>query len=492
MKILISTLIVVLLSGCEQIINAVDHEAVTVDTNAYYSVYQKTSSDSWRIMTSDNINFGLQTTTFTLGDSQSAFGVVFVCPSRRADRPHEVHVYYSTKAELELVDFNCRKSLDEIIEKPLYGAVKGVAIASSVNPDGEFVRLAMSRDVALDAWEAYAVMVRTGTRDVVGLKGKQAADGLVKSEKFLIRRKVQLAASAVPFPLDVDFSGVDFSFYTENFDENSRSIVNITGKNQGDIIQSNLAFLSRNKTVLDLVSSTEDSFSFLPIPLKKYTQTVDDFVNRFEFNPGEGHELLVSANSSTDGAVTRETSKFFTVSEAVVHEMHLPKAISDANRPSLALVNTGDMQRIALKWNKYQDPESGETKIYRWKVEGLAGEPLPDKKPAEDVGQVNWFITVTPGWLNSVGSTDGKYALVIPTHFENGQSDGSIDKDDYWHKEWGFKASTPVSWQMSAVSAAQNNKAEDVIDYLLNRNIGDDLQFSQVYVRSSTEHLATP
>jgi len=489
------SMIVMWLSACEQIKNAFDHSAISVDTNAYYSVYQKNSGDNWRVIVSDNVSFIFKAITFTLDDSDAGFGVVFVCPSSRADRPHEVHVYYSTKPEMELINFNCRKSLDEIIEKPIYGSVSGVQMADTANPDGEFARLAISNDVTVDAWEAYAAIVRSGTRDIVGIKGKHAGDGGVLPEKFLIRRKLQLAASAVPFSQNVDFSGVDISFYTKNFSESSRSIVNITGKNQGDIVQSNISFLSRNKTVLDMLSSSQDNFSFLPIPLDEFTETIDDFVRTSEFNPGEGHELHVSAQS-TDGSVTREVSKFFTVSEGVVHDMNLPAPIADT--PLLALKEIDDMQGISLNWNKYQDVASGNTHMYRWEVEGESAAHLPDKVPTEEIGRVKWHITVTPGWLSAVGATGTNYTLVVPTHYEDGESDGVIDKDDAWRKEWGFRATTPVNWQMSAVSVTytdeddddiEDNNAGDVIDYLLNRNIDEDLQFSQVYVSSTTEPL---
>jgi len=494
-KVLALTLTALLLSACEQIKNAVDHSAISVDTNAYYSVYQKSNSDNWRAIITDNFTFGFKTVTFNLDDSDAGFGVVFVCPSSRPDRPHEVHVYYSTKSEMELINFNCRKSLDEIIEKPVYGSVSGVQMGDAANPEGEFARLAISSDVALDVWEAYAAVVRTGTRDIVGVKGKHAGDGGILAEKFLIRRKLQLAASAVPYSQNVDFSGADISFFTRKFDENSRSIVNITGKNQGDIVQSNISFLSRNKTVLDLLSSTQDSFSFLPVPLDKFTETVDDFVRISEFNPGEGHELLVSARSS-DGSATREVSKFFTVSEGVVHDMNLPASVPDKDKPRLALTKIDDMQSIDLNWNKYQDAASGNTRLYRWEVEGESAAHLPDKAPVETIGRVKWHITVTPGWLSTVGVIGTNYTLRVPTHYEDGQSDGVIDKDDAWRKEWGFKATTPVDWQMSAISVTQtdenddgieDNNAGNVIDYLLNRNIGENLQYSQVYVNSTTE-----
>lgn len=475
-----------LLSACEQIKNAKDHSAISVDTNAYYSVYQKSNTDIWRTVIKDNATFGLKTVAFTLEESNDGFGVVFVCPSDRADRPHEVHVYYSTYSEMELINFNCRKSLDEIIEKPVYGSVSGVEMANTGNPEGEFARLAISNDVEVDAWEAYAAIVRTGTRDIVGIKGKHAVDGSLLPEKFLIRRKLQLAPSAVPYSQNVDFSGVDLSFFTRKFNENSRSVVNVTGNNQGDIVRSKISFLSRNKTVLDLLSSTQDSFSFLPVPLDKFTETVDDFVKNSEFNPGEGHELFVSAQSS-DGSVTREVSKFFTVSDGVVHDMNLPSPIS--NQPAVALKKVDDMQSIILNWNKYQDATSGDTRLYRWEIEGEAAAHLPDKVPTETIGRVKWYVTVTPGWLNAVGVIGTNYTLVVPTHYEDGQSDGVIDKDDAWRKEWGFRATTPVNWQMSAVSVTENNKAGDVIDYLLNRNIDEKLQFSQVYVSSTTEPL---
>jgi len=492
-KLLALMLIALYLSACEQIKNAVDHSAISVDTNAYYSVYQKSNSDSWRPIIKDNLSFGLKTLTFNLDDADAGFGVVFVCPSSRPERPHEVHVYYSTKSEMELINFNCRKSLDDIIEKPIYGSVNGVDMGDTANPDGEFARLALSNDVALDVWEAYAAVVRTGIRDIVGVKGKHAGDGGILAEQFLIRRRVQLAASEVPHTQDVDFTGTDLSFFTKKFDENSRSVVNITGMDQGDVIQSNISFLSRNKTVLDLLSSTQDSFSFLPVPLGAFTETVDDFINAFEFNPGEGHELLVSAQSS-NGLVTREVSKFFTVSEGMVHDLNLPAAIAD--QPLLKLEKIDDMQRIFLTWNKYQDPASGNTRLYRWEVQGEAAVHLPDKVPAETIGRVKWHITVTPGWLNSVGATGTNYTLLVPTHYEDGLSDGVIDKDDAWRKEWGFKATTPVDWQMSVISVTQSdedndgiedNNAGNVIDYLLNRNIGENLQYSQVYVSSTTE-----
>ena len=494
-KVLSLMTLIFLLSACEQLRNAVSHTAVTVDTNANYSAYQKTSADSWKVIAEQNSTFGFKTNTFTVDDPQSAYGLVFVCPSERADLPHEVHVYYSTEEEMELIDFNCRKSLDDIIEKPIYGTIKGVKMAEldgSANPEGEFVKLAVAKDLTLDAWEAYAVMVRTGTRDIVGLKGKQSVTGVIKPEKFLIRRRVQLAASAVPLILDVDFSDDSFLYFSRAFNENARSNVNILGRNDGDVIRSSLSFISRYKTVLNLETSTQDSFSFLPVPLDEYTETINDFTEPSEFNPGEGHELIVSevsVASENKEQVNREVSKFFTNSEGINHEMVLPKAIS--NQPLVALRNVGDMQSIVLNWKDYQDSAVGKTRLYRWEIEGLAAAPLEKKLPKKNIEQVKWFVSVTPGWLKAVGDTDGNHILIIPTHYKKGASGGEVSVDDSWLKEWGFKHTTSVSWKMSAVSVAHTNTAQEVIDYLLNRNISDNLQFSQVFVHSKTE-VATP
>jgi len=474
-------LLIPLLLACEALSNKVDHSSVSVDTNAHYAVYQKAPTKEWIPITSNNLFFGFKTVTFTVDDEQSAYGIVFVCPSSRTDRPHEVHVYYSTKAEMSLIDFNCRKPVDEIIEKPLYGNLVGVRMGD-ISTEGEYVRLALSSNVMLDAWEAYAAIVRAGTRDIVAVKGSQPVAGEIEKKDFLIRRKVQLPISDDPFKIDIDFSGSSLSYFNKAFDSDSESTVNITGASAEDVIKANIGFLSRNKTQLNLVSSNQSSFTFLPVPLEEFTGVVNEFVNRFEFNPGEGHELLVSV--SADDKITREVSKFFTTSEGEVHALNLPKPISAP--PLLALRQVGGLQSLALNWRAYQDDASGITRMYRWVVDGFAAPALETKPASVAVEQVRWHINVTPGWLNTFGITSGEYTLVIPTHFEGAPGNVTITDNDFWRQEWSFQTRSPVGWQMSAISVTRDNKAEAVIDYLLNRNFDESLQFSQVYTRSTS------
>ena len=482
-KRLILVLFAVMLAACDFLENKVNHTAVSVDTNAFYSVYQKKPSDSWRVLTENNIK-GLETITFTVADKNTAFGVIFVCPSKQGDRAHEVHVYYATKAEMERLNFFCLISIDEIIMKPMYGGVNGVTMADINNASGDVVRLAFSKDQSLDVWEAYATLVRSGTRDIVGIRGKSIGEGIISPERFLIRRQFPLAANTEASNLDVDFSGRDSSYYTAAFDPNTASTVNIIGAKNEDSISAKIGFLSRSQTLLKLDESSSDSFTFLPVPLQEFTEIVDEFYNPFEFNPGEGHELVVTAKAA-DGLVSREVTKLFTLSDNVTHNVQLPEPVQ--NFPQLALNKNGDVQNLVIKWNAHNDAASGQTRVYRWIVQGQAADYITDKVPENIVDDVKWHITVTPGWLNAIGARN-EYTLVIPTHFENGLSNvENIKVKNSWRKEWSFKVSSEVQWEMSAIAVADENKADAVIEYLLNRNFENDIQFSQVYTRSSTQ-----
>jgi len=468
------------LAACE---NTVKHISMTVDTNAYYSAYQRKPADEWRPLDYGNSRYDIRTLTFNVENENTPYSLVFVCPSSRGDLPHEVYVYYSTAKEMNLIDFKCRRAAVDIITKPLYGKVLGVNTADSINTQGEFVHLGLSRDVSLNVHEAYAAIVASGQRDIVGYKGKQAIDSnIVQSpEKFIIQRGISLALTEKPQEVDVDFSGDSSTFYTKDFNPTSISTVSISGLAENEQLSAKVGFLSEKKTYLELASSKASSFSFLPVPLTN-AEDVDD-ASFSNFNLGEGHELEVNVLDD-EGKVSRQARKFFTESNSEVHEMRLPPVIS--NTPALSLQNQGDLQQISASWKQYQTGDDElSAKLYRWELTGIAAPYLETEKPATIVGAVKWIISITPGWLEGSSNSGGSYAMRLPTDFDTDVFGPQGDKFYVWRKEWGFRASSPVDWEMSAISVSDNANSQDVVDYTLNRNFVRNFSYGQVYLRDS-------
>lgn len=469
-----------LMLACENPIdNRAKHSGISVDTNAYYAAYQKGNEGDWQIIHSENTLFELKTVTFAVSENKEAYGMVFVCPSQEEGSPNEVYVYYGTAEEMSLIDFNCKKSLGDVGKKAIYGSVKGVTIADLANPQGELVRLAML-DQTLDVWEAYALTVRSGKRDIIALKGRQSGNDL-EPDSILIRRNMNVPATAEPLSEILDFDNASSSTFVKRFSESDRSTVNISGNAEGNKLQASVSFISKNATTIRLQSSAKDKFTFLPVPLLEYTGDGAK-TNRSEFNPGEGHGLSVIAVSE-DGVERSKAIKFFTTSEGLTHNLHLLKPITRS--PQLSAKSVDDSQSVILKWNRYQDDVSGEASFYQWLIKGTAADFLTDKAPTVKASRVVWHVAVTSGWLAAVGASGEIFTLVLPAHFELGAYDGAITVDSDWRHEWGFKAGTVLSWEMSAITANEKSTVEDVVDYLSNGKFGKDLAFSEVKVNST-------
>lgn len=469
-----------LLSACE---NKVNHTSVSVDSNAYYAVYQKDLGEAWKTVSYDNTDFGFETITFNVDGVSSPYSVVFVCPSSRVDRPHEVFIFHTTPAEIKLLDFKCRKVEEDIVQKALYGEVLGVQMASSTNPQGEMAVIGVSKDVSIGAHEAYASLVKGGSRDFVAMKGKLQGIWIGQPEVFYIKRSVNIGLSLLPFTSNVDFTGNDIGVTLRNFNEAERTTININNTNAGDVLDANIGFLSRNKTFLELAKSQQPNFSFVPVPLDEYTQPVDGFVNAWEFYPGEGHELKIQTYNA-EGKVSRQFWKLFTKSDASKNiTVNLPTALGGST--ALALQNDDDLQSIIVNWNAYSDFSVGNTGIYQWTFQGLAAPYEAGLKPTVVAEHVKWIVTVTPGWLASASRSSGNYTLLLPTNFNTLVKDFSNNLKNGWRKEWGFRASSPVDWELAAITISNGSTAEDVVNYLLNRKFQKGFEFTQSYTRST-------
>ena len=55
-----------------------------------------------------------------------------------------------------------------------------------------------------------------------------------------------------------------------------------------------------------------------------------------------------------------------------------------------------------------------------------------------------------------------------------------------WRYEWAFNASSDVDWELSAFAVDDNARANDVLDYIVNRNFTKSFQFTQANIRGST------
>lgn len=470
------------LSACE---NTTVQTSMTVDSNAYYSAYQRKPTDEWIALDYNNARYDITTRTFNVENDSTPYSIVFVCPSSRGDQAHEIYVYYSTAKEMNLIDFKCRRAAADIISKPLYGKILGVKTADKIDPQGELVHLGLSRDVALDVHEAYAAIVTSGSRDIVAYKGKQASDSnaVQTPETFIIQRGVSLALTIKPQEIDVDFRDGSSTFYKTSFDPALRSNVVINGLAQNENVSAKVGFLSEKKTYLALARSSSPNFSFIPVPLT----AADDVesATRENFKAGEGHELVVNVTDA-DGLISRQVSKFFTESNAVNHSMFLPPAIS--NQPALSLVNEGDLQQITAAWKPYETGSVEQpTRMYQWVFTGIAAPYLEGQNPRVNVGAVKWIVSITPGWLEGTSNAinNGSFAMRLPMSFDTNVLSQKGDKIYVWRKEWAFRASSPVDWELSAISVSDDANSQDVVDYSLNRNFVRNFSFAQVYLRDS-------
>ena len=478
---------ILLLVACEKVI--VSRTGVSVDTNAFYTAYQKDPTSSWKQINYNNDTFILETVSFTVEEENDPYAVVFVCPSKRRDLPNDVFVYYATAAEMSLVDFRCRKPSDEISTRPVYGKIGGVKSASLSNPhnpQGELVHMALSSTVSLVTLEAYAANIAIGRRDAVAYKGKQSATGnfVEQPDTFFIARGFTAGLFSDSQKADLGF-GESFTGYTAPFKPESLSTVQLTGQSETDDVSTELNFLSSRKSLLNLVKTNQPTFSFMPIPLDKFTGAdIGGFFNQNEFNPGEGHELHASVMSSA-GKVEREVRKFFTLSDAQSHTINLPKKIDFT--PALSLVNNGKYQFINTSWSEYNDSASGKTELYRWIFEGASAKLAGGAKSAVGVTKVRWSVYITPGWMSKVSRTPGSFSLTLPTKYETDVTFVVRDekRENVWSDDWSFQENTPVDWELTAFTASEKASAGDVIEYLQNRNFAENYSFTEAYFRSS-------
>jgi len=470
-------LVVLVLAGCQNLLNddAEDRSTVTVDSNAYYAVFKKSEHDEWRIMRADNTGFAPKTMTMTVSKS-APYGAVFVCPAQRAGEKTEVHIYYATSTEMRFLDFSCRKALDDTVDLPVYGDLKGIETADYEHPTGDVVRLALSDEVTFDAWESYAANVRLGKRDFIGVKGLYESN-VFKPKSLLVRRNIVVSAKTGVVNLDFAQDNDDLTAFSEA----SRSMVNIEGLQAEEQLEADVSFISLNKTSFSLEKSINPSFDFLPMPLEKITTNNSSFIASDKFHPSEGHVLSVLVKSQ-EGLVARQSLKLFTESNGEAHDLYLPKNITTS--PLLLSKITNELQEMVLQWERYQDEKQGAARLYQWKIAGVSAEFLEDKEPAFISNDLEWHVTVTHEWLTVIGADKESIILSLPTYFEIGDKQGEITEHDYWRREWSFRPDTSTSWEMSVATASAESTTESLVDYLTNKNVTDDFQFSQVFVRS--------
>ncbi len=459
--------VLLVLGACDSV---VEKTAVSINTNAYYTVYQDTLNGEWqtRLTSYNNPFYRTKTISFTLPTAESPFGIAFVCPSVGGTKPHEVYAFFATPGELDEVDFNCKRAQEDIVMRPIYGKIQGIKIAEPNSPQGEKAFISLDKAVSVRAWEAYAATAQAGSRDIMAYKGQQAVSGEdITPEVFYIKREAARGVTSEAARVDIDFTGKDIGAYTALFDPNNLSTVTVSGLAEGELASSKVGFLSNKKSFLTLKETQETSFSFLPVPLEIFTGTLAGFTNKNEFNPGEGHELEVAVKDDA-GKPLRVAHKIFTLSNGVNHQIVLPKALDSA--PIVGLKNKGEVQQLLLNWSAFQDNAGRETKVYRWVLQGLAADA--DKKhPAEfPVGDLTWIVHITPGWLSKVANSTRNYAVILPEAFKVNLTDSKGEPQYTWRQEWGFKVSTPLNWEFVAISVKGAFTAKDIVDYYLNRD----------------------
>ncbi len=467
------------LSACDTPVT--ERVGVSVDTNAYYTAFQKSPTTPWTQINYNNAAYEPETLSFTVEELTDSYAAVFVCPSTRRDVSHKVYSYYATAAEMTLLDFTCKKPPGDILQSAMHGTISGVSLATLSNPRGELVHLALSSTQSLVALEAFAAEVPIGKRDVVAMKGLQ------KIGENIIDTPTQFAIFRGFASLTEKSQRADFGFsrsiagYAADFNTADEATVTIIGTSANDTLLTEVSFLSRNKSLLNLVSTNQISWKFLPVPLDALTNAdLGGFFNINEFQPGEGHELSAIVMTS-DGKADREVRKFFTVSETS-HTLNIPKKIDSS--PTLLLNSVDQLQSIDAAWLEYKDSTSGKTQLYRWTFEGTAGKLTGDDAPDVEITKLQWFVHATPGWLNNATRTVGAYSFSLPVKYDSVVvSNGK--KIDVWSDAWSFQSGTPINWEFTAFTTDENGSSGAIIEYLLNRNFVENYRISQAHLRSS-------
>ena len=293
--------ITALIADCS-VNNTVQKTAVSIASTAYYTVYRDSANGDWqtRLNSYSNTKYRAFAIAFTVDKPDSPYSVGFVCPSTTGSQGHEVYLYYATPAEMNTLNFSCNQANSDTSQRAYYGKIDGLKIKTSPNSPtaqsvGEKAYLALADTSVVQAWEAYATMEQTGTRDVVGYTQNQEETNAWKHSGFYIRRNAASGTGTDPLQLDISFtSGTNVGYY-KPFDPLSQSQVDISGVNSSDVIDASVGFLSTNKTYLPLSQAQGKitTLNFLPVPLDPYTGGA---LNS-EFNPKKGHVIFKRASN---------------------------------------------------------------------------------------------------------------------------------------------------------------------------------------------------
>ena len=498
-KLSVSRFVILLLSvfflvACEKV---TQKSAVSINSSAYYTAFQDSVSTDWQTRLNGQVNTGYRpiSISFTVENKDAPFSVGFACPSAKGTKPHEVFIFYATPAEMDTVNFNCKRAIDDIALRPLYGKISGVSLPTLVSPQGEKAVLSFSREKTIEGWEAYASMERTGVRDLVAYKRDQFEPEPWKHKTFYLKRKAALEIDEKPEYILADFDGSEIAAYIKDFDLNAISTVNLGGVGAGDVIESRVGFLSDNNSYLPLITSNATSFNFLPAPLKLYTGSLPGFTNQDEFNPGEGHEMQISVLGPTDQQPIRTAYKFFSESNNVTHDLVIPKAVDV--QPVVGSANVKEFQQLILNWGAYNDVNAEKTQLYRWHFKGSAAAPHKDYPTSVNTGEVEWIVHVTPGWIKSVSGSNSNYSLILPTDLDVNVKNTKGEAVYTWRQEWSFEPSSSLDWEFAAIVVNDKFSAEDVVEYYLNKNFdildkaangtysASDFVFGESFVRGS-------
>ncbi|MDX1810593.1 MAG: hypothetical protein R3240_01480 [Gammaproteobacteria bacterium] len=478
-----------LLFACD-VNTPVQKSAVSINSRAFFTVFQEGPGAPFesRLIGQNNTTYRPISISFTVPKPDSPYTVVFVCPSKGV-KPHEVYVFYATPAEMNTINFTCKRAQDEILLRPIYGKISGVTLPTVDSPVAEKARIAFSRDSQIDGWEGFATKVRAGQRDIIALKGAQAASGDIDPSTLYINRGVSQGISEDSVEIDVDFTGADNKAFLADFDAANASTVNISGAAAGETIISKVGFVTTNKSYLELAASSQSSYSFIPVPLGRFQGAVANFTNKAEFNPGEGHELVAEIDGS-DGLPQRKVYKYFTESIGETHNVVIPRALP--SQPVVGVRGKSKYQEVILNWNAYNDSAAGNTLLYRWTLQGGKAEPSADYPDESNIGEARWILQVTPGWAKAVNGSSSNFSIVLPTSFT---VTGTVDKRPPWHEEWAFKSAADIEWEFSAVEVKSRFTAEAVVEHFLNGNFDilskdssgaynpNDFEFGEVLAR---------
>ncbi len=471
-------LLILLLAGCGN--KDAEKRAISVNSNALYTVYKDSTDGDWQMRLNSHANslYSPLSISFTVPTTDSPYSVAFVCPSTGKNRPHETFLFYATPAEMDLINFKCRRVVEDNLQRPIFGKIKGITIAESDSPQGEKARISLGENLEIEQWEAYAKMASSGDRDVMAYKINQATDLEPKPlpENFYLRRQAGVGETSEVLRLDLDFSGGDIFAFARQFDPSKQSTVSIAGVSASDKLENRVGFLSDNRSFLTLAESNESDFDFIPVPLELYTGNEGGLINRDEFNPGEAHELDVLMRDES-GEPLRRLRKFFTVPNTLSHAVVLPKAL---NSPPVVSLRSGEvLQDIILTWLAFNDPAAGNTGLYRWILQGSAADVLVAADETATVAKIAapladdviWTVNVTPGWLREAANSTNNFSLILPENVKVNLKSANGKDIETWRQEWGFKTNTEVAWEFSAVVVNDGYRASDVIDYLFNKNI---------------------